>query len=143
MFDASRAGNTTDKSVRTTVKKTVTSAVSLLRKREPCRLPPSASTNNGFSATAKAKPTIPAASPTIRASMRKCRRSWPLENPFVIRSPISLRRRLYDACETVLPTYQDKKNTGTEKTVNDILSARMVGARDSRGESTKSFEENS
>src|SRR5438094_8065443 len=59
-------------------------------------------------------------------SVMKWRISWPLVNPRVNSSPISLRRRLKDDCETVRPTYQAIKNTGIETAVKVSLSENMV-----------------
>src|SRR5438552_4771389 len=59
-------------------------------------------------------------------SVIKWRTSWPLVNPLVNSSPISLRRRLKDDCEIVRPTYQAIKNTGIETAVKVSLSENMV-----------------
>ena len=59
-------------------------------------------------------------------SVIKWRTSWPLVNPLVNSSPISLRRKLKDDCETVRPTYQAIKNTGIETAVKVSLSEKMV-----------------
>src|SRR5213595_969918 len=59
-------------------------------------------------------------------SVIKWRTSWPLVNPLVNSSPISLRRKLKDDWETVRPTYQAIKNTGIETAVKVSLSENMV-----------------
>src|SRR5437899_12361069 len=46
--------------------------------------------------------------------------------PLVNSSPISLRRKLKEDCETVRPTYQAMKNTGIETAVKVSLREKMV-----------------
>ena len=57
-------------------------------------------------------PMIPPVTPINAASLRNILSSWPRENPLVKKRPISLRLRLNDTSETVVPMYQAIKKTG-------------------------------
>src|SRR3989454_5496252 len=71
----------------------------------------------------------------------KCLNSCALEKPLVLRSPISLLRRLNEAWETVLPTSQATKKTGSEKIVNVNRRRKMLCEKLARGPVRLSLEQ--